>query len=216
MRQTGSGRGTRVERGRGRGARAAPRRRTGGRDRILAATRSLYLRHGEDHITMRRVAAEVGITATALYRHFESKEALIAEIVDDGFRVFKSYQDSALAGASPAERLRLGGAAYLRFALEQTEIYSTIFVRRPTLARRRPDARKAETFRFLVDRVEECLEAGILAPGDAEQIALTIWAHVHGLISLRIAGAIRDDEAAFRQTYDESISRLFRGLARRR
>lgn len=190
------------------------------KERILMATRALYLEHGEGGVTMRRVAQTVGLSPTALYRHFDNRDALVAEVVSDGFRVFGSYLYRSLKGRTPEERLEMSGGAYLDFALEQTEIYRTIFLGRPSAgfpdSETGPhDARQAATFRSLVDRVEECLGSGFLVEGEPDEIALTIWAHVHGLISLYIAGALREDEEAFRAGYARSLERLFRGLARR-
>jgi AcrR family transcriptional regulator len=186
------------------------------RARILEAARGIYLEEGPEAVTMRRVAARVGITATALYRHFLNKEALVEAVIGHGFQVFGGYLHRALAGATPGERLKLSGGAYLDFALEQPEIYRTVFMT-PSREGGWPgaggrDTRKQATFRFLVDRVDECMRSGEVAAGDPEATALTLWAHVHGLVSLYIAGAVPGPEAAFRATYSDSLGRLFAGL----
>jgi hypothetical protein len=61
-----------------------------------------------------------------------------------------------------------------------------------------PAWRDAATFRFLVDRIAECTSAGVMPPGDAELQALSLWAHIHGLVSLYLAQKLALDEAAFR------------------
>lgn len=186
------------------------------RGRILAAAREIYLREGSEGVTMRSVAARVGVTPTALYRHFENKRALEEAVVAQAFETFGGYLHRALGGETPAHRLRLSGEAYRSFALEQREMYLTIFMTPPrnagARARKRADARRASTFRFLVDRVEECMRAGVIAKGDAEGIATTLWAHVHGLVSLYIAGAIQAEEEEFSGLYGASLAQLFDGL----
>src|SRR4051794_30416259 len=106
------------------------------RTRILDAARALFLEEGVEAVTMRRVAKRVGVTATALYRHFEGKDALLGAVLDAGFQSFGGYLYQALQGADPQERMRLSGQGYLDFALEQPEVYRTIFMapRPPTVA----------------------------------------------------------------------------------
>lgn len=180
--------------------------------RVLEAARTLFLEGGGAAVTMRSVAERVGVTATALYRHFESKEALLEAVVGSGFETFGAYLYRALGGETPQERLRQSGEAYLRFALEQPQMYRTIFMT-PRAAGATAAARHApSTFRFLVDRVRECSAVGILKPGPPEEVALTIWAHVHGLVSLHITQATGQSDAEFVATYAASVDRLFTGL----
>jgi hypothetical protein len=72
------------------------------------------------------------------------------------------------------------------------------------------------TFQFLVDRVRECMSAGILRGADAEDVAATIWAHVHGLVSLRLVGQFAriGDDAQFTEFYTRATDQLLAGLAR--
>jgi len=162
---------------------------------------------------MRSVAEEVGVTATALYRHFENKDALVEAVVAQGFETFGSYVYRALEGRTPQERLRRSGEGYLRFALEQPEMYRTIFMTlRSSAPKATGGAHAVATFRFLVDRVRECVEDRTLKPGDPEAIAISIWAHIHGLVSLQIAGALGQSEAQFQKSAAASMRRLFEGL----
>ena len=59
-----------------------------------------------------------GVTATAIYRHYDGKNELIAAVMDEGLRIFTSYLRRGLDGETPEERLRLAGQAYLDFALD--------------------------------------------------------------------------------------------------
>ena len=185
-------------------------------DRILSAARELFLAGGAEAVTMRSVAERVGVTATALYRHFEGKEALLQAVIRAGFEGFGAYLYRALEGTSPVERLRLSGERYLEFALEQPQMYRTIFMApRPTdLDCGEPEVPgQAPTFRFLTDRVRECMQQGMLRQDEPEAVALAIWSHVHGLVSLHLSGALGLPETAFREAYHASLVRLFAGLA---
>jgi hypothetical protein len=101
------------------------------------------------------------------------------------------------------ERLSAAGQAYLDFALAHPRDYELMFLRAAKVdVTRGPLAwRDTATFRFLVDRVAECQSAGLCEPGDPEVAALSIWAHVHGLVSLYLAHKLQADEATFRSLY---------------
>jgi AcrR family transcriptional regulator len=78
--------------------------------------------------SMRGVAERVGVTATALYRHFADKDALLASLLEDGFRTFSSYLMRSLAGRTPLERFRRCGQQYFDFALEHLRDYALMFM----------------------------------------------------------------------------------------
>jgi AcrR family transcriptional regulator len=187
------------------------------RERILASARTLYLEGGVQAVTMRSVAEKVGVTATALYRHFDNKEDLLTELIGQAFMTFGAYLHRALGGKTPMDRFVRSADAYLDFALEQREIYRTIFmspVPKPkdgaSFDRKRFDP--ASTFQFLVDRIRECIDSGDLRKDDPEQVAVSVWAHVHGLASLQICGSFGQPDEAFRETYRQSVERALSGL----
>jgi AcrR family transcriptional regulator len=180
------------------------------RDRILAAARALFLRHGLEGVSMRAVAARVGLTPMALYRHFRSKEALHEALVEQGHAVFLQYLQRALAEPSPEGRLARSGSEYLNFALEHRQDYRMMFMTAlpPRASTASPAWRDVATFRFLVDRIREAAAAGLLRADDPESTALSVWAHVHGLVSLYLTNKLRLDEGQFRDLYARSVSTL--------
>ena len=189
------------------------------RSRILVEASALFVEQGLFAFSMRKLAERVGVTATAIYRHFESKEALIAAVCNQGFSLFAAYLWRALEEKAPLARLTRTRAEYARFALEHEHFYRTIFMaswpasgweRMPQLNRERAQG----TFQFLVDRVRECQDAGALTAGNPRSLAVQIWAHGHGLCSLRLAGQLGElDETAFFSLYTESCAAQLRGLA---
>ena len=77
-----------------------------------------------------------------------------------------------------------------------------------------PTLPQYSTFQFLIDRVRECMDAGVIARSDPQQTAVQVWAHLHGLVSLRVSGLLDQvgDDRAFSEMYRQSVARLFRGL----
>jgi len=189
------------------------------RSRILLEASALFVEEGLFAFSMRKLAERVGVTATAIYRHFDSKEALIAAVCHQGFTLFAAYLWRALEEKAPLARLVRTREEYARFALEHSHFYRTMFMTSglvlgweymPELNRERAQG----TFQFLVDRVRECQDAGALKTGDPRRLAVQIWAHGHGLASLLLAGQLGElDEAAFFGLYSESCAAQLRGLA---
>lgn len=180
-------------------------------DRILAAARKLFLEHGPEGVSMRAVAGRVGLTPMALYRHFRSKEALHDALVEQGHAIFLQYLQRALAEPSPGARLARSGYEYLNFALEHPQDYRVMFLMASAPLRSKaavPAWRDVATFRFLVDRIRESAAAGLLRIDDPEDTALSVWAHVHGLVSLYLSNKLQLDETQFRDLYARSVTTL--------
>lgn len=187
--------------------------------RLLTEARDLYLEEGFGRFSLREVARRAGVSAAAVYRHYDGKEALLRQVCAEGFRTFSSYLLRALAGETPRERMILCSRQYLSFALEHPRDYRMIFMGAAedfaALAPAGKAYESAPTFQFLVDRVRECMQAGIIRSGDATATAALIWANVHGLASLRLSGHLARAGSAkeFGRLYDEAVERLLEGLA---
>lgn len=184
--------------------------------RILVCARDLYLEKGLRGLSMRLVAERLDVSATAIYRHYKNKEDLIHKVIEEGVKLFGAYLFGALSGRTADERWKMTGEAYLNFGLEQGKYYEVIFMAPHQIGvGPLPEEllRKSQAnFQFLIDRVQELMEAGFMQRDDAKMVALSIWAHSHGLVALYLAGKMDMDEAAFRQTYWESHKRLMQGL----
>jgi AcrR family transcriptional regulator len=185
--------------------------------RLLAEARDLYLEEGPARFSLREVARRAGVSPAAVYRHYRGREELLGAVCGAGFRIFASYLLPALSGRTPRDRLRASAAQYLRFALDHPRDYRFIFMgAAEDLAAVAPYrvADSEPTFQFLVDRVRECMLAGVLEGGDERATAAIIWAHVHGLASLRLSGQLADigTDAAFARFYEHATDRLILGL----
>ena len=187
------------------------------RDEILKAACGLLVTGGLDGLSMRKLARQLGVTAPALYRHYASKETVLVDVVGEAFKVFAQYLYRAVEGRTPLERFRLTGGSYLAFALEHPQYYSLLHAAHEIMGRDRlpPEAtdHACAVGQFMVDRVREAMECGILKSGPPETVARTIWAHAHGLVSIYHRGLFRIDEAEFRRLFRESGWRLMEGLA---
>ena len=92
-----------------------------GRDGILDAAARRFLEAGYAETSVRDIAADVGVKAASIYYHFESKDELLATILDEGIERITATVQAALAGAEgadPAERLRVAMTAHLAALFE--------------------------------------------------------------------------------------------------
>jgi AcrR family transcriptional regulator len=187
----------------------------GTKDRLLTCARDLFLEQGPEAVSMRAIAREAGLTPMAIYRHFENRRALLRAVIDKGFDIFMSYLQRSLALPTPWERLWYAGRQYLCFALEHPHDYAVMFMESHKKEGRKDPGnwQEAATFRFLVDRIRECIESKILTAGDSEEMAATVWAQCHGLVSLYLAGKLGMTERAFRDLYARSLALITFGLA---
>lgn len=171
----------------------------------------MLARDGAAALSMRNVAREAGITATAIYRHFADKDALLTTLIREQYDLFLRYLSEA-AGRKPLERLMGAFDRYLDFALEHPNAYELLFVSPHGIAIDRYPADfssgRSRGFRQLRAAVEACIETGELRAGDATDIALDFYAHAHGLVMLHRAGRFGGRRDVMRRFYRRSLARL--------
>lgn len=184
-------------------------------ERILRAARALFERGGVEAVTMRAIAKAVGITPMAIYRHFPNREALLQRISDDSFHEIARHWSARNDGSDVIARLLAVQRIYLDYALAHPHLFDHAFSMRREQARRFPEdfrARRSPTLNVVADVVIEAQQAGRLRAGDAWDIAMSLWAHTHGLIALYRAGRFSYDEREFRRFYEASLQRLLDGI----
>jgi AcrR family transcriptional regulator len=191
------------------------------RERLLEAARDLLLDEGLAGFSMRKVGAACNVSATAIYRHFDDRAALVSAAVQEGFRIFASYLDSALSAPSPLERFRRSGQSYFDFAREHGRYYALLFLTSPHEFESTPPpdpARQegARSFDFLVERIAECQHAGVFVAGDPRTLAACVWASVHGLVSLTFNGHLSAEGADLLDLQARQIDLLVEALLRRK
>ena len=180
------------------------------RGRLCDAAAKLFLEEGEAGLSMRRLAAEVGCSAMAPYRHFADKQALIAAIRAQAF----DRLAEALDGVARDNRHRAAdiGDAYVRFARANPAAYKLMFdLAQPDEAAYPDLAKAAARARVSMSGyVSELVEAGVLQ-GDPVELGYVFWAAIHGLIVLDLAGRIPADPG-FEALRRRTLGALMRGL----
>jgi AcrR family transcriptional regulator len=184
-------------------------------EKILRAAHKLFDREGADAVSMRRVAEAVGITPMAIYRHFPNREALLKRLSDDSFNTVAHEWEAHATHPDILKRLLALLEPYLDYALEHPHLFDHAFSARRDDARRFPEdfrARQSPTLNVVADAVAEGVQLGVLKQDDPWDVAMSLWAHAHGLVALYRAGRFSYDETQFRTFYFESIGRLIDGI----
>ena len=184
-------------------------------EKIRRAALKLFERGGADAVSMRRVADAVGITPMAIYRHFSSRDALLKQLSDDSFQTNAREWQTHADHTDPLQRLPALLMPYLDYALQHPHLFDHAFSLRRDDARRFPEdfrERQSPTLSVVADAIAEGIDQGALRPDDPWDVAMTLWAHSHGLIALYRAGRFSYDESQFRIFYLESLQRLIHGI----
>jgi len=187
------------------------------RERILGCACDLYLRHGLDGFSMRKLAREVGVTAPAIYRHYDGREEVLADVLREAHRTFSRYLYAALGEPTQLDRFFGAGEGFLNFVIDHPRWYGIMHTAPEHLGMDAlPDdieGMRSAIHQFWIDRVRECMDAGILKDGDPEMSSITMWAHAHGLVQLYHEGCLPVDEEDFRTLFKASGARLMAGVA---
>jgi AcrR family transcriptional regulator len=170
------------------------RRKAETREKILAAGRDLLLKEGFDAFSMRKLAAKVNYTATAIYVHFPDKETLLAELVEQEFIRFRRAFDRTGQIADPIERLRKMGMTFVEFALQRPDAFIFLFMNTqcqvfPKMGLIEKGNPAVDCYAYLRGTVAEGLAAGRFRPEltDVDLLAQIFMSGTHGIVSLHIA-----------------------------
>jgi AcrR family transcriptional regulator len=162
--------------------------------------------------TLRELAGRLGVSSTALYRHFENKLALLAAVAEEGYRELlrRSTADEGLKGADPLELMAARGVAYVQFAVTYPAHFRVMFL--PQLRQPGQFPSLWELRQQVYRRLEESLSLlksrDLLSGADVGDIALTSWATVHGLATLLVDGQVRLEAGASDKDVQAFIRRV--------
>ena len=183
------------------------------RERLIAAAERLFGERGPDGVTMRQLAAELGVSPMTPYRYFKDKDAILAAVRASGFARFATAMEQATAGlADPAMQSEATGRAYVRFALGNPDAYRLMFDFSQPNETEYPELVEASSrARTMMARHAEGLVASGQARGDPLMIAHMLWAALHGGLVLQMAGKLSPDidPSALRR---EAFQTILRGL----
>ncbi|WP_414977805.1 TetR/AcrR family transcriptional regulator [Brevundimonas sp.] len=160
------------------------------RAEILAAAEQIFVEHGYEGATIRKIADEVGLSSTALYMHFSDKQEILHEICRQSFETLIALNRTVLdSPGEPEVRMRRMMEAYVTFGFAHPNAYRLVYLTRPLEARDGAESVAqqlgADLFRSFETLVEDVERAGRLR-GEVRASTQALWAGGHGVVSLMI------------------------------
>jgi AcrR family transcriptional regulator len=179
---------------------------------LLTSAADILESEGPDGLSVRRIAAAAGVAPMGVYNHFESKFGIVEALFVQGFERLGTEMAALAQIEDPSEALLEGARRYRALALAHPMTYQVMFLRAVPGFEPSDGARGECTgaFESLVAAVQRAMDAGDIAAASATEIAHSIWATIHGWVSLELLGLgfVEDQDPA----YDRLCKALLRGL----
>ncbi|HUK71673.1 MAG TPA: TetR/AcrR family transcriptional regulator [Streptosporangiaceae bacterium] len=189
------------------------------RDGLVAAGLELARAGGPDAVVLREATRMVGVVPNAAYRHFASRDELLAAVCAAALRELADRMAAGVARvrgkrgdpAAARRRLHAIGTAYLDFARQEPGLFATAFALPQQQAYGAPDGgtgQERTPLGHLRAVLDELADAGVLQRRRRDGIEYPVWSVVHGLAVLTGQGPLRDLPDGTRHHLDE-LTRTF-------
>lgn len=179
---------------------------------ILDTTRQLLTSDGYASLSMRRIARQIGYSATSIYLHYENKDQLVHALIDEGVEMLHDLLEREVVPGQPEATLRALCAAYARFGLEHPEYYEIMYILHTEYIERYPAEkyrRARQNLEFFARALTEGAAQGLFDGVDPLLGSTSIWAQLHGVVNLMNGHRI-DRKIPHERLLEEVIERIVR------
>ena len=163
--------------------------------------------YGVDALSLRKLAAHAGTSTTAVYSLFGGKPGLLNAVFDEAFRRFGEPIINVPITDDPREDLFALAMAYRASALAEPHFYQVMFG--PIGATVSPDPQTIErakrAFRPVFEMVRGAIAAGLLNADNPTAVATTMWATVHGMVSLELRSLLPSQAGDPAELYRQAV-----------
>ena len=182
------------------------------RQKILDVAKDLFLKHGYDSTSIRKIAEQMEFSPTTIYLYYKDKGDIMYALHQEGFKMLSSQFLVIQSVEDPFERLKAMGRIYMKFALENPDFYELMFImKEPIEFVNKHCASEWEegefAFNALLNTVMDCKKVGYFKQMDTNSMALNVWATMHGLCTLKLQGHL-DHIASVHLTVPETSTVL--------
>ena len=188
--------------------------------RILDAARELFVTHGYQEVSIRKIAERIEYSPASIYSYFPSKDDIFFALAEEGFRLLFTFPGAPPDTGDPVDELRWIFGRYYEFSRVHPEYFALMFLDR-TVPR---ISRDWERFGFvgelkqdMVRRIQRAIDAGACPPGTSPQSVFWILlTAVHGAATLRLCDRLargEDGDALARATLDTALAGIRAGAA---
>lgn len=185
------------------------------KEKILQSSRNRFISEGYRNLSLRKIAADIGVSATSIYLHFESKDHLIHTLMEQSIEKLKrALSEEAKHVRDPVKRLEVLARTYVNFALQNPQEYQIIYLDDTEEMSRYPkekfrQARKG--YEVLTETIEEGVAAGLMEEEHPRLAAYIFWAQLHGILSVVLSKRL--DNRIDREVFiEQAIQHTLDGL----
>jgi AcrR family transcriptional regulator len=189
---------------------------------ILDAARELFVTHGYQEVSIRKIAERIEYSPAAIYGYFPSKDDIFFALAEEGFRLLFSYGASPRPAdaADPSDGMRAMFWRYYEFSKEHPEYFALMFLDR-TVPRISRDWNRfgfvGEMRHDMVDRIRQAIDTGVFPAGtSANAVFRVLLTAVHGAATMKLCDRLAEGEnadALARITLDTALMGLRAGAA---
>ncbi|MEU7962986.1 TetR/AcrR family transcriptional regulator [Streptomyces sp. NPDC049097] len=151
----------------------------------LRAARELLEEDGSAGLSLRAVARRAGVSATAPYRHYADRDALVSAVAAQGYLELAEYLAAAHPSPTTPDELAAVAVAYVRFALERPALFRVMFAEPCD-----PNSEERLAATTAISEYVRRIVRGAFPGADVEALSITVWALVHGLAFLHLDGKL--------------------------
>ena len=181
------------------------------RNRLLERAGRIVAENGVAALSLRGLAGEENTSTTAVYSLFGGKPALLSALFEASFAGFGAAQTAVPVTGDTFTDLAALGWCYREWAHLHPHLYGVMFG--GVLAGFDPEPEQAATAEATIEPLAAVVRRGVdrgVLRGDPFTITFSIWATVHGLVSLGLVGCAPPEELA-RPIFEASTIALVRG-----
>jgi AcrR family transcriptional regulator len=181
---------------------------------LLKAAFQVIGKMGLDGFTLREVARRAGVSHNAPYRHFKSKEDLVAAMATESLgQLTEAVRLGVEQEPSPSARLRASARAYLHWALKNPSRFQLTF---HAVFDRETYPEYVEAYRASLALLSGLIEVHKPSGVDADLASELVWSSVHGICELGLAKRLRDgDREQLEQLAEAAVETLAAGMKAR-
>jgi AcrR family transcriptional regulator len=182
---------------------------------ILDGARKLFVEKGMEHTTIRNIADEIEYSVGTVYVYYKDKNAILHDLHHMGFTQLGNEFKVLFNVGDPMERLKAMGRVYIRFAMENPEMYDLMFNMKAPMEFLKDHCSDGwsegqGTFDVLMGTVGDCMSKGHFKGHQLDPLSFMIWSLVHGMCALhireRIGGVkLANPEHIVEQAYEEFL-----------
>lgn len=196
----------------------AAERETLTREAVVAAARQQIIDKGLDALSLRQVGSALGVTAPALYAYVADKRDLLRAVAEGEFHALLARFE-AVEEQDPLARLRELSRVYIEYAMDNPELFKTMFLFPPELTITEATGDElpiaTQAFNYAVDAITDAIESGVFRKDlDPTLVTFTSWTATHGLATVLNLG-FNFDEATKDLLIDLVLDTVIAGLSAR-